>query len=168
MSVDSQQVGQAWWWIKTFFSLIEERQLVERQTCNSKVVGSSLGGSYHQSLVLPSQKQWSPAGSGQTIGSESKSGVSKWLWSRAGVLVAIQTWGVHTWGHRRKGDETNIPAHSGYTWPYTHQWCMISGTSWFRVWFQHVINFWLRFQEKFPDSTPIPISIKRICFTFYL
>ena len=65
-------------------------QLVERRTCNPKVVGSSLGGGYHQSLVSPSQKQWSPTGSGQTISSESKSGVSRWLLSRAGVLVAIQ------------------------------------------------------------------------------
>ena len=31
-------------------------QLVERQTCNPKVVGSSLGWDYHQSLVSPSQK----------------------------------------------------------------------------------------------------------------
>ena len=52
-------------------------QLVERRTCNPKVVGLSLGGDYHQSLVSPSQKQWSPTGSGQTISSESKSGVSR-------------------------------------------------------------------------------------------
>ncbi len=67
-----------------------------------------------------SQQQWSPAGSGQTVSSESKSGVSWWLWSRAGVLVAIQMWGsscVHTPGHRRQGDETNISAHFGYMWP---------------------------------------------------
>ena len=52
-------------------------QLVERRTCNPKVVGSSPGGDYHQSLVSPSQKLWSPAGSGQTISSESESGVSR-------------------------------------------------------------------------------------------
>ena len=52
-------------------------QLVECLTCNPKVVGLSPGGGYHQSLVSPSKKQWSPAGSGQTISSESKSGVSR-------------------------------------------------------------------------------------------
>ncbi len=45
---------------------------------------------------------------GQSISSESKSGSScgVWLWSRAGGLVAIQTWGsscVHARGHRWQG-----------------------------------------------------------------
>ncbi len=38
---------------------IQERdvaQLVARRTCTPKVVGSSPGGGYHQSLVSPSQK----------------------------------------------------------------------------------------------------------------
>ncbi len=52
-------------------------QLVERQTCNMKVVGLSPGGDYHQSLVSPSQKLWSLAGSGQTISSVSNSWVSQ-------------------------------------------------------------------------------------------
>ena len=34
--------------------------LVERRTCNPKVIGSSLDGDYHQSLVSPSQKQCGP------------------------------------------------------------------------------------------------------------
>ena len=54
-------------------------QLVERWTCNPgcnpKVVGSSLGGG----LVSAFQKRWFSAGSGQTISSESKSWVSRWL-----------------------------------------------------------------------------------------
>ena len=95
------------WDLRWFYTSMERdvAQLVERRTSNPKVVGSSLDGNYHPSLVSPSQQQWSPAGSGQTISSESKSGVSRWLWSRAGLLVAIHMWGsscVHTRGHGRQ------------------------------------------------------------------
>ncbi len=55
----------------------DKAQLVERQTCNPKVVGLRPGGNNHSSLVSSSKKQWSPSGLGQTISSESRSGVSR-------------------------------------------------------------------------------------------
>ncbi len=58
------------------------------------------------------------ARSGQTISSENKSGISRWFWLLADVVVAIQMWGsswMYTGGRRRLRDETNISAHFGYT-----------------------------------------------------
>ncbi len=56
--------------------------MVEHRICNPKVMGSSHGVCYHLSLVLPSQKSWSPAGSGKTMNRQTDSNNNRQLVSQ--------------------------------------------------------------------------------------